>query len=373
MFKNIKKRSAGLFLAVSAIFFSNATFAQAQFKGYENLLTVPKGYVVGYTKTPPVIDGDVTDATWQQAAWTDDFVDIEGDLKPKPPLQTNIKMLWDDTCLYIAARVAEPHVWATLKQHDAVVFMDNDVELFVSPNGSAHNYFEIEVNPFNNIFDLFLSKPYRNLGLPLSTWDTKGMRTAVKIQGTLNDPSDKDKGWTVEMSIPFKALNVGNRGGQTVKEGTTWRINFSRVEWDTKIVNGKYEKLKDANGRNLPERNWSWSPQGLINMHYPERWGYLQFSKTEAGDQKFTFPYAEQQKQYLWLLYYKQKDWLKDHREYLQNLNSLGLNDKIAIGSKNNTLKLEATPHQFMGFITDEKDNIIYTIDQDGYVSVLRN
>lgn len=341
--------------------------AQSPFKGLEQLFTVPKGYVAGYTKIAPVIDGDLNDAAWQQAAWTDDFTDIEGDVKPIPPLQTNVKMLWDDTCLYIAAKVMDPQVWANLKKHDQIVFLDNDLELFINPNKTTHQYYEIEFNAINNVFDLFLNKPYRNWGSPMSSWDVQGMRSAVKVQGTLNDPADTDQGWTIEIAIPFKAISLDNRV-QVPGEGTLWRINFSRVEWDTKVTNGKYEKLKDASGRNKPEHNWVWSPQGVVNMHYPERWGYLQFTKNLPVKTPFNLPYAELQKQYLWLVYYRETEWFDKHNSYAQSLKDLDINELATINGNVSELKLEATPHQFMAFIADKKDNITYSINQDGLV-----
>jgi hypothetical protein len=153
-----------------------------------------------------------------------------------------------------------------------------------------------------------------------------------------------------------------------IKDGTLWRINFSRVEYDTNVQNGKYVKLKDNAGHDLPEHNWVWSNQGLINMHYPERWGYLLFSDHEADDVDFEMPYAEEQKKYLWLVYYKQKQWYKDHHEYLASLKDLGIDDKITVTGNTNELKLEATPHQFIAYISDPKTNATYTIDQDGLV-----
>ncbi|MDO3642520.1 carbohydrate-binding family 9-like protein [Mucilaginibacter sp. L3T2-6] len=359
-----------LALVTAFSFYTAVACAQPEFKGLENLLTTPKSYIVGHTSVVPVIDGDISDATWQQAPWTDDFADIEGADKPAPLLRTNFKMLWDDTCLYIAAQVMEPNVWGTLKRHDDIIFMDNDVELFISPTGTTHQYFEIECNALNTIFDLYLPKPYRNLGNPLSTWDARGMRSAVKITGTLNNPADKDKGWTMEMAIPFSALNIGVRP-RLPKAGTVWRMNFSRVEWDTKAVDGKYEKLKDSNGHNLPEHNWVWSPQGLINMHYPERWGYVQFAKGRAAGEEFVLPYAEKQKKYLWALYYRQKQWFESHERYKTDLKDLEMPREITIDGKPNELKMEATPHQFIGFITDKENNITYTINDEGLVSIL--
>src|ERR1700754_2353530 len=146
-------------LIVSAVFISAEVKAQETFKGLENLFTVPEGYVVKHISKAPVIDGDIDENIWQQARWTNDFVDIEGDLKPKPALQTNVKMLWDDSCLYVAARLHDPQVWATLKNHDEIVYKDNDFELFVDPANTTHGYYEIEVNALNTIFDLYLNKP----------------------------------------------------------------------------------------------------------------------------------------------------------------------------------------------------------------------
>jgi hypothetical protein len=356
-------------LIVSGFFISGEVKAQDAFKGLENLFTVPEGYVVKHISKAPVIDGDIDENIWQQARWTNDFVDIEGDLKPKPTLQTNVKMLWDDSCLYVAARLHDPQVWATLKNHDDIVYRDNDFELFLDPANTTHSYYEVEVNALNTIFDLYLNKPYRNQGQAIIGWDAPGLRTAAKIQGTLNNSIDKDKGWTVEMAIPFKGLNPGFK--TTVPEhGTVWRINFSRVEYDTKVQDGQNVKLKDeATGRDLPEHNWVWSAQGVINMHYPERWGYLVFSDQTTGDAGFEMPYAELQKKYLWLVYYRQKEWFKQNHQYAQSLKELGIESGYNILKKFNNLQLEATKHQFLASInTEEDDKITYTINQDGLV-----
>ncbi|WPU92681.1 carbohydrate-binding family 9-like protein [Mucilaginibacter sabulilitoris] len=374
VFKKIKGLSllkTGLIVFI--VFGSGRLMAQDAFKGLENLFTIPQNYVVKHTAKAPAIDGDIDENIWQQAKWTADFTDIEGDLKPNPSLQTNIKMLWDDSCVYVAARLYDPHVWATLKNHDDIVFRDNDFELFVDPQNTTHSYYEIEVNAINTIFDLYLNKPYRNMGSAVPGWDAHGLRTAVKIQGTLNNPKDKDKGWTVEMAIPFKAINPGFKAASP-QHGTLWRINFSRVEWDAEVKNGEYVKLKDtASGHDLPEHNWVWSPQGVINMHYPERWGYLLFSNHSADDVVFEMPYAEQQKKYLWLIYYRQKEWYKQKHEYAQTLKDLGIESGYDILKKFNNLQLESTKHQFMAFITEGEGSPTYTINQDGFVEPITN
>jgi hypothetical protein len=342
---------------------SEITKAQSPFEGLENLFTTPRNYVIYHTNTTPIIDGNINDDVWKQSQWTEEFRDIEGDVKPKPFLQTKVKMLWDDSCLYIAAQMTEPNVFAYQKHHDDVVFRDNDFEVFVNPGNSANQYYEIEVNALNTIFDLFLNTPYRDGGSAMINWNAEGLRSAVKVQGTLNDPADTDKGWTVEMAIPFRAISIGN-DVFIPKDGTLWRINFSRVEWDTKVANGKY--IPES-----PEHNWTWSAQGVVDMHFPERWGYLQFSKNATGNIAFTLPYNELQRQYLWLIYYREHQYCTQHHAYAVKIEELGMDNKVMINGHANLLQLEATPRQFMGMITDEKDKMTWVIDQQSYVRKL--
>jgi len=342
--------------------------AQSEFKGLENLFTTPRNYIIQHTNTAPVIDGDINDGVWKQAEWTTDLVDIEGDDKPKPPYKTRVKLLWDDSTLYIAAEMQEPNVWAYKTHHDDVVYHDNDFEFFIDPNNTTHLYYEIEINPINTIFDLFLNAPYRDGGKPLASWDAKGMRTAVKVYGTVNKPSDADKGWTAEIAIPLKTLAVGDRN-RPPHDGTMWRINFSRVEWDTDIKDGQYVKQTQPDGSLKPEHNWVWSPQGPINMHFPERWGYLLFSNNPSTT--FTMPYSEDQKRYLWLIYYREHMYFNEHHAVALSLKDLGLSDKVMVDGKPNQLELEATPHQFLGLITDDADHVTYTINHEGLVQQL--
>ena len=224
-------------------------------------VTTPLAYDCHFIKKAPRIDGKVDDAVWKKAGWTTDFVDIEGAAKPRPRFRTRVKMLWDHHYLYIAAQLEEPDVKATLTQHDSVIFKDNDFEVFVKPLPATQSYYEFEMNALNTGWDLFLPKPYKMGGHPDNSWDIPNMRTAVSVQGTLNDPTDKDEGWTLEVAYPLNAFQARQDVPLPIP-GTQWRLNFSRVEW-------KAGQPK--------EDNWVWSPQGIVDMHVPERWGYLNF------------------------------------------------------------------------------------------------
>lgn len=233
-------------------------------------------YTALRAQKPIKIDGRLDDAAWSRAPWTSDFVDIEGETKPKPRFRTRAKMMWDDRYLYIGAELEEPHVWGTLTKHDSVIFHDNDFEVFIDPNGDTLEYYEFEMNALNTGWDLFLDKPYKAGGHARNEWEIPGLKTAVKVWGTLNNPADKDRGWTLEIAMPWKALAEYAHRPAPPRHGDEWRINFSRVEWRHRIVDGKYEKVPDTK-----EDNWVWSPQGEIDMHVPEKWGYVRFSSSK--------------------------------------------------------------------------------------------
>ena len=224
----------------------------------------------------PVIDGRLDDPAWSFDLDLD--VDIQGAELPGPRFGTQVATAWDDSFLYIAARLVEPHVWATCDRRDAVIYHENDFEVFIDPDGDNHLYYELEINALGTVWDLMLIRPYRDGGPAVDAWDITGLRSAVQVEGTLNDPTDRDTGWTVELAFPWTVLAQAAGRRTPPEPGDIWRVNFSRVQWRTRDQDGRYVKIEDpATGRPLPEDNWVWSPQGLIAMHYPERWGELVF------------------------------------------------------------------------------------------------
>ncbi|MHC4948610.1 MAG: carbohydrate-binding family 9-like protein, partial [Planctomycetota bacterium] len=124
----------------------------------------------------------------------------------------------------------------------------------------------------NTIFDLFLHRTYLDGGPADHASTCVGMVTAVHVDGTLNDPSDTDTGWSVELALPWSTLAEFAHTPAPPEPGDVWRMNFSRVEWRHLVVEGRYERIPGTK-----EDNWVWSPQGVINMHVPETWGSVEF------------------------------------------------------------------------------------------------
>ena len=65
----------------------------------------------------------------------------------------------------------------------------------------------------------------------------------VYVDGTLNNPKDTDKSWSVEVFIPWTSVFQMDRGKEKPEIGEQIRVNFSRVEWTTDVKDGKYVKV----------------------------------------------------------------------------------------------------------------------------------
>ena len=284
------------------------------------------------------IDGSLDEAAWTAAPSTATFVDIQGDPLPEPRLATSAKMLWDAEYLYIGVVMVEPHLWATLTERDSVIFYDNDFEVFLDPDDDTHNYYELEINALGTEWDLLLQKPYRDGGPALNEFDTPGLLSAVRLVGTLNDPSDLDEGWSMEIAIPWNALRA--IAGRTVPpvDGDVWWANFSRVEWKLDVAptdaGDTYVKRTNEAGASLPEDNWVWSPQGVIAMHEPESWGLVMFADQLATEfdpsspRAFVAPADFEQRGFLRAVYESQAAFRAQHGLFSEASAELGINPK---------------------------------------------
>ena len=67
------------------------------------------------------------------------------------------------------------------------------------------------------------------------------MALKTYVTGTLNDPSTPHEYWSVEIAIPLQKLVYNTTTTAPPVNGAFWRINFSRVEYAVKVVNGQYQ------------------------------------------------------------------------------------------------------------------------------------
>ena len=234
---------------------------------------------IHYANELILIDGRLNEGDWQKA----EVIKLESEIRGvgfEPPQQTTaVRMLWDERNLYLHATVYEEHIVATLEARDAIIYRDNDFEIFIDTDRDGKRYFEIEVNALNTIMDLYMDRPYAQRGNALLSFDIP-LESAVYIDGTLNNGDDTDTYWSVEMKIP-KSHVIDHGEKKTIKSGETWLMNFSRVQWDYLWQDGRYQKVPAPGAEKFEEKNWVWYPTGKIDIHLPEKWATVRFIRNE--------------------------------------------------------------------------------------------
>jgi len=277
-------------------------------------------------------------------------------------------MLWDEEHLYIYAKMEEPHVWGRLTQRDTIIYYDNDFEIFIKPFEQQSFYYEIEVNPLNTILDLMMPKPYRFGGDALMHWDVKKLKSAIHVEGTLNNSNDRDQYWAVEMAIPFKSLTTFSRKA-IPRINDYWRINFSRVQWQHEVRHGEYaRKVKD--GKLLPEDNWVWSPIGIVNMHHPERWGYVKFIDSL---QHVSLPKSYPAEKMAWNIFYLQQLYKQEHKHFADSIAKLEERQHLLANDADNLRCEIFINHHKTGYVievTDLKHHVTITLDNFGHYRI---
>jgi len=174
--------------------------------------------------SPPVINGVLDDEAWAYAQAIDLVHSEDGSPATKP---TTAKMCWDNDNLYISFECIDQDIWGTMTKRDDLIWNEEVVEAFLSPDCSLTHYYELNVSPRNVVFDTEITAsdddpPAINGKIE---WDIAGLRTAVVVDGTLDIRDDIDNKWTVEIAIPFSSL-----GCTSPKPGEEWRGNLYRID-----------------------------------------------------------------------------------------------------------------------------------------------
>ncbi|AEI66060.1 carbohydrate-binding family 9-like protein [Corallococcus macrosporus] len=209
-------------------------------------------YTVPRVSQAPTIDGVLDDAAWKQARPVVLRRSFDGSA---PRLRTEARLVHDGAFLYVAFDLDDPDVWGTLRERDDPIYEEEVVEIFLDANADGRTYNELQVSPHNVIFDAYF--PARRQGMDRS-WDS-GMTSAVKVRGTLDDASDRDEGWSVELRIPFDRL--AEVPHLPPRPGDRWRFNLYRLEHhDRRTVEGQ-----------------SFSPLFVGDFHALPRFGWLVF------------------------------------------------------------------------------------------------
>ena len=143
--------------------------------------------------------------------------------KPDDIQKTKFRMLWDDENLYLFFECEDKYITARETKRDGMPFYDDCAEIFLTPapnSSNAHICFEVNVlKAVNDI--VYVNDFTQGLGLPVKGYNPNDVKIGVQINGTLNDNSDIDKGWTMEFAIPKEAF-LGADRHYPIKAGTQW-------------------------------------------------------------------------------------------------------------------------------------------------------
>jgi hypothetical protein len=217
---------------------------------------------------------------------------------------TRSAALWNDNNLYIAFWAEEPFVSAVQKERDSIIFLENDLEVFID---GGDCYYELEVNALNTVYEVFFiwkdayqkgsrfdvpefdvfketamtfggdydrsgetfwwGRHPRGLRWAFLDYDMAGLQTAVKIDGKINDPTHIDKGWTLEIAIPWQSLKwLANEKSLPPNEGDIWRIFL-----------GRFQKMTPSGHEVHPHPAWVLSKHGIYDTHLPEKFPFIHF------------------------------------------------------------------------------------------------
>jgi hypothetical protein len=125
-----------------------------------------------------------------------------------------------------------------------------------------------------------LNKPYKDGHSIQNPYNLASTRTAVFVDGETNSPLTECTKWCVEAAFSLRDLVQFDRLHHRVAQpGDVWRVNFSRVQYQLRTVLDDvtqqlvYEKLPDTR-----EDNIVWAPTGVVDIHRPEKWGFVLFA-----------------------------------------------------------------------------------------------
>ena len=159
----------------------------------------------------PKIDGILDDEAWKNAELCKDFVTFRptNGEPVEAEYQTTVRVIYDDDAVYISAQMNDPDP-AGIPKEFAVRDNFSQADFFlvtINPNDDGQNPFEFIVQSTGNQADSKVSNGGEDFNWS-AVWES--------------DVSTDEKGWNVEMKIPYRALRFANRPIQS------WGFNFHR-------------------------------------------------------------------------------------------------------------------------------------------------
>ncbi len=213
-------------------------------------------YECNFTSDSIAIDGVLDESVWQKAKVINFVIPVT---HQHPESITEGKLLWDEKCLYVGLKAFDKDIIGTFTERDSTTYKDDVLEIFIKP-GTDDSYYNFEINVLGTFYDAFNKRGMDDL--ERLRWNCKDLKIGIKKEGTLNDSSDKDEYWQMEVAIPFDSL-------QTLKgvpeKDDVWLFHLCRYDYSVYLPKGK--ELSSC--ALLSKRNF----------HYYKDWMKLRFIK----------------------------------------------------------------------------------------------
>jgi hypothetical protein len=147
-----------------------------------------------------------------------------------PPRATVAYLVWDNEALYYAGAMNDAELRSFGTKRNDTLWNGDVFELFLKPSAKRPAYYEFQANPRGVVFEMFF--PKRGTARPdYAAAAPLGSRAAAALQGTLDRPGDRDRGWSVEGRVPWSAFKAS--GGKP-KPGDEWLFALCRYDYGPK-------------------------------------------------------------------------------------------------------------------------------------------
>ena len=231
---------------------------------------ITKVFIAKRIEEPIHIDGVLNEKVWKKAQIITPF--WKGWENRPAEIQSKGKILWDREYLYIGIEMEDRDIYGLKEGDDVQTTNDDVIEVFIKPKEDVPHYYEFHVTPKNATRDLMYAK--RGAGPP-ERWISfnSGMKSAVRIRGTLNNWKDKDEGWSVEIAIPFSCFKDTCSPPQA---GEEWRFALCRYNYSVYL-----DVFHKGCSVGMEYSSSAYLPQ--LNFHLYENYNILRFSSDIKG------------------------------------------------------------------------------------------
>jgi hypothetical protein len=195
-----------------------------------------------YADTAVQVDGRLDDAVWARAPAYVLSLPLDRAADGRTPAEGGrARFAWNEEWFYMAIEFTDSDVVAEGTEDGEHHYKLGDLaELFLWPD--AHSwYWELYVTPAGKYTAFFFPGPGR-LGLPSGFTNHATLTVAAQTQGTLNDWTDVDRGWTAEMAVPVKALT---QRGEAWGPGSPWRLLVGRYNYSAHLPALEYSSMPE--------------------------------------------------------------------------------------------------------------------------------